>query len=93
MTGPNIYAHRRWRNLRQAHLEKEPLCRMCHAKGRVRLATIVDHIDPHKGDMVKFYNPRNLQSLCKWHHDSVKQAMEKGGTPRREIGLDGFPVE
>lgn len=38
---------------------------------------------------MKFWNERNLQSLCFRHHDSDKQRIEKGG---RIIGMDGWPV-
>jgi hypothetical protein len=36
---------------------------------------VCDHVDPHRGDPVKFFDGP-FQSLCKWHHDSVKQAIE-----------------
>ena len=43
------------------------------------LASVVDHIDPHKGDERKFWNARNLQSMTKQCHDKFKQSQEKGG--------------
>jgi len=47
--------------------------------GRVVMAGVVDHIKPHKGDEIKFYNPDNLQSMCKQHHDSTKSIEERRG--------------
>lgn len=41
-------------------------------------ATVIDHIVPHKGDPELFFDPDNLQSLCKSHHDSTKQREELG---------------
>lgn len=41
---------------------------------------------------MKFWNPANWQSLCKAHHDSTKQAMEKSGRRVRRVGLDGYPI-
>jgi 5-methylcytosine-specific restriction protein A len=41
-------------------------------------ATVVDHIVPHKGDKVKFWDSSNWQSLCKRCHDA-KTATEDGG--------------
>lgn len=64
---------------------------MCRADGIIKEATVCDHIEPHKGDLVKFWNGP-FQSLCKLCHDSKKQAMEKGGTAPRKIGNDGYPV-
>lgn len=42
-------------------------------------SAVVDHITPHRGDPVLFWDPANLQSLSKAYHDSVKQRQERGG--------------
>ncbi|WP_269076433.1 hypothetical protein [Sphingobium cupriresistens] len=34
-----------------------------------------------------------FQSLCKQHHDSDKQRMERGGKAKAGIGVDGWPEE
>ena len=68
----------RWRLLRHRHLSKEPLCRECLSTNKITIATVVDHIIPHKGDMKLFYASDNRQSLCKFHHDT-KTAREDGG--------------
>jgi hypothetical protein len=75
-----LYTHSRWRKLRLRQLEDEPACRMCAAEGHLVLASICDHMEPHRGDMLKFWSGP-FQSLCKRHHDSTKQAQE-----RSEIG-------
>ena len=59
--------------------------------GRHTQATVVDHRIPHKGDEGLFWDESNWQSMCKPHHDSTKQAIEKGSTVNL-IGLDGYPV-
>jgi len=51
---------------------------MCLADGYIEEAKIVDHINPHRGDINIFYNGP-FQSLCKVHHDSTKQREEKSG--------------
>lgn len=89
-----LYTQRRWRKLRARQLAREPLCRMCLVDGRVTAATICDHVEPHRGDMMKFW-AGPFQSLCAEHHNRVKQSMEKGGnkrTLRPVIGLDGWPT-
>jgi len=72
---------------------------MCEEQGRTVAATVVDHIEPHKlKDAIKscnqtaiakaqmlFWDKKNWQPLCKQHHDSTKQRMEKSGTV---IGCD-----
>lgn len=82
----------RWQRERLGFLDEHPLCAMCRERGRITPATVVDHIVPHKGDPVLFWDKRNWQSLCAPHHNSDKQALEKGGTPRRPIGADGWPL-
>lgn len=65
---------------------------MCREQGLITAATVVDHKIPHKGDYVLFWDSTNWQSLCKLHHDSTKQAAEKG-RERPAIGHDGYPME
>ena len=67
-----------WKRDRLIHLENEPLCRECLKDNVYTPATEVDHIIPHRGDMKKFWDKNNCQSLCKIHH-SKKTASEDGG--------------
>ena len=62
---------------------------MCMDGGRITKATVVDHIEPHRGSLVKFWDGP-FQSLCATHHSSTKQREEIGG---RTIGCDllGWP--
>lgn len=64
---------------------------MCLQDGTVTAATVVDHVEPHKGDRVLFFDSNNLQSLCKLHHDGEKKQIEMRGYSTR-IGLDGWPT-
>ncbi|BAU28970.1 HNH endonuclease [Aneurinibacillus soli] len=59
-------------------LARNPLCKECQAEGNTVVAEVVDHIIPHKGDHVLFWDEKNWQPLCKRHHDS-KTAKEDGG--------------
>lgn len=68
----------KWRKYRIVYLTKNPFCIKCLEKGFHTLATVVDHIVPHKGNMMLFWNPNNHQSLCKRCHDT-KTATEDGG--------------
>lgn len=84
------YSTREWATLRAAQLRAEPFCRLCMKVGRSRPAVVVDHIVPHKGDRVLFFDPLNLQSLCRHCHDSVKQSWEIGDEGRG-CDFDGVP--
>jgi 5-methylcytosine-specific restriction endonuclease McrA len=69
----------RWQQERKAFLMCNPLCVMCRQAGHTTAARIVDHIRPHRGDAVLFWDQQNWQPLCKQHHDSAKQRLEKSG--------------
>lgn len=60
------YGHK-WRIARLAFLRDNPLCVQCEAEGRIEPATDVDHIVPHKGDEVSFWQGE-WQGLCEHHH-------------------------
>ena len=68
----------RWKKYRAIFLQLNPLCRECEKEGRFVPATVVDHIIPHRGDKVRFWDESNHQGLCKSHHDT-KTASEDGG--------------
>jgi 5-methylcytosine-specific restriction protein A len=60
----------RWRRARAAYLARHPLCVPCRKAGHPELATVVDHIVPHRGDAVLFWDEGNWQGLCKPCHDA-----------------------
>jgi len=68
----------RWQKARETFLKRAPLCVECQRSGRVRLATVVDHIKPHKRCQALFWDTGNWQALCKRCHDA-KTAREDGG--------------
>lgn len=73
-----LYNTARWARMRHAVLSDQPLCVMCLSQDIVTAADTVDHVRPHKGDAVLFWDRTNLQSLCKWHHDNDKALIERG---------------
>lgn len=68
----------RWDKARKWYLRHHPLCRYCTREGKIEAAIVVDHIKPHKGNMVLFWDQDNWQPLCKPHHDSTKRREEHG---------------
>lgn len=88
----DLYNTPRWRKMRASHLHLHPCCEMCLSQGFDVRGTIVDHIRPHRGDPRLFFNPDNLQSLCKPHHDSTKQRTEKRGL-MCGCDADGNPLD
>jgi 5-methylcytosine-specific restriction endonuclease McrA len=68
----------RWQRARETFLARPEnvLCRMCAEAEYVVLATIVDHVKPHRGDRVLFWDSSNWQPLCKPCHDGRKRREE-----------------
>jgi 5-methylcytosine-specific restriction protein A len=67
----------KWLEAARRFLIAHPWCIKCS-----RLASEVDHIIPHKGDMKLFWDRKNWQSLCKECH-SRKTAAEDGRWKKR----------
>lgn len=73
----------RWQKARAAYLRAHPIAVDWYGthQGRVYAAEVVDHIVPHRGDMVLFWDSTNWQGLTKADHDK-KTANEDGGFGR-----------
>lgn len=69
---------RRWEKARRIFLIDNPVCIDCAAHNRLTPSTEVDHIRPHRGDSVIFWDEGNWQALCKPCH-SRKTASSDGG--------------
>ena len=64
----------RWRQARASFLAQHPLCAACRARGRVVQATVVDHVVPHRGDQLLFWDESNWSPSCKLCHDGQDRA-------------------
>lgn len=82
----------RWRRARRSFLASHALCVMCHKEGVATLATVVDHITPHRGDLALFWNTANWQPLCTMHHNKVKQGIEHRGFDT-QVDKGGHPTD
>lgn len=71
----------RWRKARKRFLMRNPICVECKKSGMLGVATVVDHVVPHKGDPILFWDQSNWQGLCEHHHNK-KTATEDGGFGR-----------
>ena len=78
-----------WRQRRAEQLAREPFCRFCDAAGLSVLASVADHVEPHRGDWQRFNGP--LQSLCSTCHSRSKQRAENAGYDMT-VGADGYPI-
>jgi 5-methylcytosine-specific restriction enzyme A len=58
-----------WELARERYLADHPLCVECFRDDRLTPATVVDHVIPHRGDAVLFWDESNWQSLCTTCHN------------------------
>lgn len=81
---------RKGQKLRAQRLAAEPLCRICHERGRITAAIVPDHIVPlaKGGEDVD----SNIRCLCEACHAEVTR-QEFGQRKRVAIGPDGWPVQ
>lgn len=86
-----LYNHSSWNRLRAAQLARDPWCADCLAKDIYTPATDVDHIEPHRGDPVKFFAGR-LQSLCHPCHSRKTLKELKGRGPEKVLNVGGASV-
>lgn len=63
---------RQWEKARTAFLKVNRFCRRCG-----KLATVVDHRMPHRGDKALFWDRENWQPLCVACHSGTKQREER----------------
>jgi 5-methylcytosine-specific restriction enzyme A len=84
---PRASAHQRgytskWQEARAGFLAKHPRCECPVHRGlpTAPLATVVDHIVPHKGDNALFWQRSNWRAMAKPCHDSKTGRYDR---PRR----------
>ena len=84
----------RWlQRFRARHFARHPLCVMCEKAGRVALATELDHIVALTNGGKDFdKEPSNAQGLCATCHED-KTRMDLGQRVKRQIGVDGWPLD
>jgi 5-methylcytosine-specific restriction enzyme A len=66
----------RWRRARRDYLLRHPFRAHCRSEDCTTAASVVDHVEPYRGDMVKFWDVTNWQSLCAPCHDGWKARVE-----------------
>ncbi|MDE2468229.1 MAG: HNH endonuclease, partial [Bradyrhizobium sp.] len=64
------YKLKRWRVMRLTiFLRDLYTCRKCGVAEPNTSLLVCDHVKPHRGDARLFWDPSNLQTLCKPCHD------------------------
>jgi 5-methylcytosine-specific restriction enzyme A len=73
--------------LRNAQLQRQPLCERCSKEGRAVAAEVVHHRTAHGGDWTIFCTSA-LESLCKAHHDGDAQRGYSNA-----VDVNGWPTD
>ena len=73
-----------WRKARADYLAQHPLCCNCKSEGCIVAANVVDHIIPHKGDSVLFWDVSNWQALCEPCHNRKTATHDRGAWSHRK---------
>jgi 5-methylcytosine-specific restriction protein A len=73
----------RWARYSMRFRRQHPLCAICEREGRLTATEVTDHIIPHRGDYVLFWDPNNHQPACKPCHDSKTQSEGAWGRERK----------
>jgi len=75
-----LYKTARWQRLRWSVLVRDLFtCRRCRRVEAITSLLVADHIKPHRGNEVLFWDEGNLQVLCATCHNRWKQQQEKAG--------------
>ena len=87
-----------WARLRATHLYIEPLCRGCHAEGRLTPANTVDHVVPVSQGGPAFPGHDGLASYCPSCHGAKTARGSEAGAirsakPRKGCNPDGTPLD
>lgn len=92
------YSTATWRGLRTAKLRTAPLCEICKVEGRLKPATVVDHIVPIKHGGDAFPPLTGLQALCpSCHGRKTARGIEAGAIKakwaRGSCDAEGRPLD
>ena len=86
-----LYWTPEWRALKKAQLAAHPWC--CQAgHDKPVAATVANHKVRHRGDRRLFFDPTNLESVCKPCHDGPIQREEKRGFSGA-VDASGWPTD
>jgi 5-methylcytosine-specific restriction endonuclease McrA len=81
-----LYSSQRWRKAARRQLRDHSLCAMHLLTGQIVPAQEADHIVRHGGNLQAFWDPKNLQSLCRACHEA--KSADEEGHKRRGFSLD-----
>jgi 5-methylcytosine-specific restriction enzyme A len=86
-----MYNTVQWRRRRLHQLRKYPLCAACLQDNHVKAATVVHHLEDHKGNWSVFISSP-VESLCKQCHDNIWSDSEVLGY-QRGCDINGRPYK
>lgn len=98
--GSSIYSTRRWRKLRAAKLNEQPLCEPCFKRAKLVPATSVDHVVAIAAGGDPYPDLDGLMSMCVSCHSTKTNARDnphrfgkRWTAAFKGCGLDGKPLD
>lgn len=78
-----IYNTPLWKGMRKTQVQQQPLCQVCEIEGKVKLAEDVHHLISFVGKSEEekqqlAFNPDNIISVCRKHHNEIHNGKYKG---------------
>jgi 5-methylcytosine-specific restriction enzyme A len=86
-----MYSTAQWRRRRLHQLRKDPLCAACLQDNTIRAATVVHHLEDHKGDWHTFCTSP-VESLCDPCHNRIVSGTRVLGY-QRGCDINGKPYK
>lgn len=85
-----------WDKAAAAFRRVHPLCLGCQAIKHATAADLVDHVIPHRGNLLLFWDQSLWQPACYFHHNVVKQQLEamyeRGALVAADLWLNSKPA-
>ena len=89
-----VRSTRRYQRMRANFLANENLlCAVCQRMGIVQGADELDHIVPASEAPERFWDPTNMQGICRTHHEEKTEAENRRTVPGQaewKKRLEGF---
>jgi 5-methylcytosine-specific restriction endonuclease McrA len=86
------YNRSEWQRRRRHQFRIQPLCQLCLEAGRVTVATVADHIQPHRGNY-QLFRLGKLRSLCAECHNALDANNRAPVRSRSPVRADGTPSD
>ena len=87
--GGRLHDKALWHRRARRQLQREPLCGMCLADGRVVAARIADHVEPHRAAIQSSSGTASCRACARTVTRVARNASSIAATTTRSTPMDG----